>query len=110
MSQSRKHRGYASQRIFAEYLVERGWPFALSTGAGRSGSDITGVIGVDFEIKARRGLDLPALMRQLRERSEDGILGIGVLRLNGQGPASVADWPCIVRAEDLATLLKAAGY
>jgi len=43
MSQSRKHRGYATQRIVAEYLKEQGWQHALPVGAGRDGSDVTGI-------------------------------------------------------------------
>ena len=35
-SQSRKHRGYRSQKVVAMYLAENGFPFAESTGAGRS--------------------------------------------------------------------------
>ena len=34
-SQSRKHRGYATQRIVAEYLQANGWEHALPVGAGR---------------------------------------------------------------------------
>ena len=52
MSQSRKHRGYATQRIVAEYLQANGWEHALPVGAGRDGSDITGIKGLDIEIKA----------------------------------------------------------
>ena len=58
-SQSRKHRGYRSQKVLANYLVDNGFPFAESTGAGRSGSDITGCVGIDFEVKARARVDLP---------------------------------------------------
>ena len=50
-SQSRKHRGYRSQKVVAMYLAENGFPFAESTGAGRSGADITGVGKIDFEVK-----------------------------------------------------------
>jgi len=54
-SQSRKHRGYRSQKVLANYLAENGFPFAESTGAGRSGTDITGTIGIDWEVKASTG-------------------------------------------------------
>lgn len=110
MTQSRKHRGYASQRIVADYLRDNGFPHAEPVGAGRSGSDVTGLVGIDLEIKARRGLDLPALMRQLNERAADGVLGIGVLRLDGQGPASIEQWPAVLCLSDLVALLRAAGY
>lgn len=110
MSQSRKHRGYATQRIVAEYLQQEGWEHALPVGAGREGSDITGINGVDIEIKARTKLDLPALMRQLQERKADTGLGVGVLRLNGQGEKSVEQFVAVLTLSDLAYLLKASGY
>ena len=110
MSQHRKHRGYQSQRIVADWFRAHGWPYAEPVGAGRDGSDITGMLDIDVEVKARRGLDLPALLRQLDERAEVGRLGFGVLRLDGQGPASIADWPVVLRLDDFTALLRAAGY
>jgi hypothetical protein len=110
MTQHRKHRGYASQRIVADYFAANGWPYAEPVGAGRTGSDVTGMLGLDVEVKARRGLDLPALLRQLGERADRGILGFGVLRLDGQGPASIEEWPVVLRLDDFTALLRAAGY
>lgn len=109
MSQHRKHRGYASQRIVAEYLRTHGFPWAEPVGAGRTGSDITGTLGIDFEVKARRGLPIAETLRQLADRADNN-LGVGVLRLDGQGEKSIEDWPCIVRLGDLVPLLRAAGY
>jgi len=45
MTQHRKHRGYASQRIVADYFAANGWPYAEPVGAGRTGSDVTGMLG-----------------------------------------------------------------
>lgn len=103
MSQHRKHRGYKTQKIVADYFKANGWEYAESTGAGRSGSDVTGV-PFDVEVKARSQLSLPGLMRQLKER-EALKLGFGVCRLNGQGEASVGDFVAIMRFEDLVKLL-----
>jgi hypothetical protein len=108
-SQSRKHRGYRTQKVWANFLATKGFPFAESTGAGRTGSDITGTIGIDWEIKARTGFNPAAAIKQLKER-DNGDLGIVVLRLNGQGEKSVADWVTILRGEDLVWLLREAGY
>ena len=83
-SQSRKHRGYRTQKVWAEYLAENGFPYAESTGAGRGGTDITGTVGIDWEIKARTGFNPAAAIAQLKDRESDD-LGIVVLRLNGQG-------------------------
>ena len=110
MSQHRKHRGYASQKIVARYLEEHGFPFAESTGAGRAGTDVTGTPGIDWEVKARRGLVISELMKQLNDRAEVGSLGIGVIRPDGMGEASIATWPAILCLADLVALLRAAGY
>lgn len=110
MSQSRKHRGYATQRIVAEYLQSNGWEHALPVGAGRDGSDITGIAGLDIEIKSRTRLDIAGTMRQMKERTQNGEIALGVLRLNGQGEKSVEDFVCLLSLKDLVYLLKASGY
>ena len=109
-SQTRKHRGYKSQAIVAEYLKENGWQFAESTGAGRQGSDITGTPCIDWEIKARTNFDPSATMKQLASRAKEGTTPIAVLRLNGQGEKSVGDWCAIVPLSVMVQLLKDAGY
>jgi hypothetical protein len=109
-NQSRKHRGYATQRIVAEYLKEQGWQHALPVGAGRDGSDITGIDGLDIEIKARTKLDLSGLMRQLNDRKANKGMGVGVLRLNGQGEKAVEQYVAVLTLADLVYLLLASGY
>lgn len=110
MSQHRKHRGYRTQRVAAEHLAGNGFPHAEPVGAGRAGSDITGIPGIDWEVKARRGLDLPGLMTQLEERAQDGVLGIGLIRPDGMGEKSVGRWPVVLCFDDAIALLRAAGY
>lgn len=110
MSHSRVQRGLKSQDIVAKYFAANGWPYALSAGSGRQGSDVTGVPGVDIEVKARRGIHVATAMKQLRERYEEGKLPVAVLRLDGQGESHIADWPAIVPLSVFLELLKAAGY
>ena len=110
VSSSRVQRGYQSQRLVAEYFKSNGWPYAEPAGSGRSGTDITGVIGVDVEVKARRGIKVAEAMKQLRERYKEGVLPVAILRLDGQGEAHIADWPAIVPLHVFIDLLKAAGY
>ena len=110
MSQARKHRGYRSQKVLAMYLAENGFPFAESTGAGRSGSDVTGTVGIDWEVKARTGFSPAETMRQMKDRAKDGDIRIAVLRLNGQGEKSISDWVCMLTVEQLVSLLRDAGY
>jgi len=109
-SQARKHRGYRTQRVAAEHFAANGFPHAEPVGAGRAGSDIVGLVGIDVEVKARRGLNIKALMDQLDERAQDGVLGIGIIRPDGMGETTVNKWPCVVCFDDLIALLRAAGY
>jgi hypothetical protein len=110
VSQHRKHRGYRTQRVVAERFAANGFPHAEPVGAGRAGSDIVGLVGIDVEVKARRGLNIKALMDQLNERAQDGVLGIGVLRPDGMGEVNVGKWPAVICLDDLIALLRAAGY
>jgi len=110
MSQSRKHRGYSTQRIVSDWFTANGWPYAEPVGAGRPGSDITGMPGIDIEVKARRGFDPLAAMRQQSDRAAHGDLAFAVLRMDGQGPAVIGSWPVIIRLDTLTELLRAAGY
>lgn len=110
MTQHRKHRGYNSQHLVAGYLRANGFPYAESTGAGRTGTDITGCVGLDWEIKARRALNLAALMRQMDERALHGVLAQAVIRPDGMGPATVHLWPTVTTLADHVALLRAAGY
>jgi len=110
MSQHRKHRGYASQRIVAAYLKEHGWPHAHSTGAGESGADIVEVVDIDVEVKARRGFDPTAAIRQMQARRREGALPFAVLRMDGTGETTIDDWPCVIRFADLVAVLREAGY
>ena len=110
MSQHRKRRGYESQRIVADYLKASGWPYAEPAGAGRPGSDVTGVVGVDIEVKARRDLDLTGTLRQIQARLREDGIGVAVIRPDGYGPARVAEWPAVMPLRVLVQLLKEAGY
>ena len=110
MSQHRKHRGYASQRIVAEYLAANGFPYAEPTGAGRPGTDVTGTPGIDWEVKARRGINLIGTMRQQSERIYEGTVPIAVIRPDGFGPASISMWPAVMPLSVAVQLLREAGY
>ncbi len=110
MSQARKHRGYRSQKVVAQYLSANGFPYAESTGAGRQGSDITGTVGIDWEIKARTNFSPGETMRQLKNRANDLDLRVAVLRLNGQGEASIGEWVALLTLEQLVALIRQAGY
>ena len=100
-SQARKHRGFRTERVVAEYLST--WWHGASVGRG-SGKDIVNV-PFDVEVKARAGFQPLAYIKQLKARTDiSGELGFGVIRLNGQGE-SPEDYACVIRLEDLMPLL-----
>jgi hypothetical protein len=108
-SQSRKHRGYRTQKVFAEYIRPT-FPYAEPTGAGRQGSDILGTPGIHWELKARTGFNPSAALKQVAEGKADDELGLVVLRLNGQGEQSIGKWVALTDVDTMMRLLKEAGY
>ena len=106
MSQSRKHRGFRTERVVAEYL-KRWWEGA-SVGRG-SGRDILNV-PFDCEIKARTTLNIPETLRQIEARTDkSGLTGFACFRLNGQGEKP-EEYVAMLRLGDLVELVVAAGY
>lgn len=101
-SQARKHRGFRTERVVAQYLSTV-WENA-NVGRG-SGKDIVGV-PFDAEIKARAGFQPLAYLKQLKARTAiSGELGFAVVRLNGQGE-DAREYAAIIRLEDLLPLLQ----
>jgi hypothetical protein len=106
-SQSRKYRGFATERVVADYLRQF-WEFT-SVGRGK-GKDIYGVPNLDIEVKARSGFAPKQVLAQIKARtSKSGDLGFAVLRLNGQGE-DAREYAAVIRFEDLVNLLIKAGY
>ena len=109
MSQSRKYRGYKTEKLVAEFF-SKWWPYALATGAGRSGSDVTGVPYFDIEVKARADFQPKAWIDQVGKRTtENGDIPLVVSRLNGQGN-DVGSYLAFMRLSDLVDLMRKAGY
>lgn len=108
MSQHRKARGMRTQLLVTEYLKERGWPYATSAGAGRSGTDVLNTPDIAVEVKARKDLSPLAWVRQA-EAAADGRLPFAVFRPNGMGE-DAGRYLAMMRLSDLAQLLADAGY
>ena len=101
-SQARKHRGFRTERVVAQYLSTV-WTGA-TVGRG-NGKDIVNV-PFDVEVKARSGFQPLAYLKQLKARTViSGELGFGVIRLNGQGE-DAREYAAIIRLEDLLPLLQ----
>lgn len=108
-TQSRKRRGRDSELLAARYLAENGWPYAMPTGAGASGRDITGTPGLAWEVKARTGFDPMANLRQATANA-GADLPLVLLRPNGVGPAQIGLWPVFTTLDKIIPLLWNSGY
>lgn len=108
-AQSRKHRGYETQRLLAARWRDNGlFPYTTDAGAGRQGSDLLNTPGLAVEIKARDAVSLPAGLRQAAEGAKPGDVPILVARHNGQGAASMDEWTVTMRLIDFENLVRIA--
>jgi len=106
MSQSRKHRGYRTERVIESYLSQ--WWENASVGRG-AGKDIHNV-PFDCEIKARTEFQPLAWLKQVTKRAAThSELPFVVCRMNGQGE-DAAEYLAFMRFGDLVQLLLRAGY
>ena len=104
---TRKSRGAQTQALAAAWFRDHGWRYATDAGAGRAGADLINTPGLAVEVKARRDWSPLAWCRQAAQTPG---LPLVIARPDGAGPASIADWPVIMRLEDATTLLGQAGY
>ena len=101
-SQHRKHRGYRTQALVAQWL-KQWYPNAESTGAGRQGEDITGV-PFSIECKARSDFSPLAWLKQAESNSQNKVSFV-VSRCNGQGE-DVSQYLAFMRLGDLMNILQ----
>ena len=105
-SQSRKYRGFATERAVARYLST--WWTGATVGRG-NGKDIVNV-PMDIEVKARADFKPLEWLRQSRKRTEKNQeLNLVVCRMNGQGE-DAAEYLAFLPFSDLVQLLIKAGY
>lgn len=101
-SQARKHRGFRTERVVAQYLST---VWAGATVGRGNGKDVVNV-PFDVEVKARKGFNPLEYIKQYKARTAiSGELGFAVLRLNGQGE-DAREYAAIIRLEDLLPLLQ----
>jgi len=105
-SQHRKHRGFRTERVVAEYLSQY-WPGA-TVGRG-NGKDIVN-IPMDIEVKARSDFQPLAWLRQSKARTEkSGEMSLVCVRMNGQGEKP-EEFLAFLPFGTLVELLVKAGY
>lgn len=101
-SRARKDRAMRTQKNVAE-LMCRWWPFAESTGSGRSGEDILGTPGISVEVKARSDFNPVGWLKQCKKNAGE-MLPMVVSRPNGVGD-DAAEYLAIFRFGDIIEIL-----
>ena len=98
----RKHRGYRTQKVIADYL-KQWWPYADTAGAGRQGEDILNVPTVSIEVKARADFQPLAWIKQA-EANANGKMPMVIMRCNGQGE-DAGQYLAFVKVKDIMPIL-----
>lgn len=110
MRQPAKERGRHLQDALARYL-QRWWPNAESTGAGRPGRDVTGTPGVWWECKTGATFSPTGFVRQARAGAHpSGDVPVVVYFPRGTGEANTANTLAILPLHVLMRVLTEAQY
>ena len=102
MANHRKHRGYRTQKVIADYL-KQWWEYADTAGAGRQGEDILNIPTVSIEVKARADFQPLAWIKQA-ETNANGKMPMVIMRCNGQGE-DAGEYLAFVKVKDLMPIL-----
>jgi hypothetical protein len=102
MPNHRKHRGYRTQKVIADYL-KQWFPYADTAGAGRQGEDILNVPTISIEVKARADFQPLAWIKQA-EANAAGKLPMVIMRCNGQGE-DAGQYLAFVKVKDIMPIL-----
>lgn len=102
MANYRKHRGYRTQKVIAEYL-KQWWTYADTAGAGRQGEDILNIPTVSIEVKARADFQPLAWIKQAATNA-NGKMPMVIMRCNGQGE-DVGEYLAFVKVKDIMPII-----
>jgi hypothetical protein len=102
MTNHRKHRGYRTQKVIADYL-KQWWAYADTAGAGRQGEDILNIPTISIEVKARSDFQPLAWIKQA-ESNADGKLPMVIMRCNGQGE-DAGEYLAFVKLKDIMPII-----
>mgnify|MGYP007071608979 CR=1 FL=1 len=102
MANHRKHRGYRTQKVIADYLKQF-WAYADTAGAGRQGEDILNIPTISIEVKARSDFQPLAWIKQA-ESNATGKLPMVIMRCNGQGE-DAGEYLAFVKVKDIMPIL-----
>ena len=102
MANHRKHRGYRTQKVIADYL-KQWWQYADTAGAGRQGEDILNIPYLSIEVKARADFQPLAWIKQ-SSANANGKTPMVIMRCNGQGE-DVGEYLAFMKVKDLMPII-----
>jgi hypothetical protein len=102
MANHRKHRGYRTQKVIADYL-KQWWAYADTAGAGRQGEDILNIPTISIEVKARSDFQPLAWIKQA-EANSNHKLPLVIMRCNGQGE-DAGEYLAFARVKDIMPII-----
>lgn len=107
-----KAKGSAFEREIVQYLRTNGWTGAERTRAGWQDDrgDIDGVIGVTFECKSRRSMELAEWIDELVVEMRNGGNHVGAVVHKRRGVTTPGSYYASMPLDVFITLLKEAGY
>jgi hypothetical protein len=112
MPSASKNKGSSFEREIVQYLREQGWTGAERTRAGWQDDrgDIDGVIGVTFECKNQKAMDLAGWVNELVIEMQHGNNHVGAVVHKRRGVTDASDYYATLPLSVFITLLKEAGY
>jgi len=105
MANHRKHRGYRTQKVIADYL-KQWWKHADTAGAGRQGEDILNIPTLSIEVKARSDFQPLAWIKQASTNA-NGKVPMVIMRCNGQGE-DAGEYLAFVKVKDIMPIIHTA--
>mgnify|MGYP006921363895 CR=1 FL=1 len=109
---SAKAKGRHAENRWVEYLRAVGWPYAERrrlNGINDLG-DITGTIGITWEVKNQKQYSFPEWMRELAAEQANTGDPVGVLVVKPRGVTDPAEYWCVLTGKQLTDLLRQAGW
>jgi len=107
-----KAKGSAFEREIVTYLRDQGWIGAERTRAGWQDDrgDIDGVVGVTFECKNQKVMDLAGWCDELLDEMVNGRNNVGAVIHKRRGKTTPGDYYATLPMNVFVYLLKEAGY
>lgn len=112
MPSASKNKGSAFEREVVQFLREQGWDGAERTRAGWQDDrgDIDGVVGVTFECKNQKSMDLAGWIDELDIEMQHGNNSVGAVVHKRRGVTDPRGYYASLPLGVFVTLLKEAGY